>query len=135
MDKSIAIFAASVLGLSVGAGTMLYVNNAQVDTKPQEIAPVVVSQPAQPVNTVTVKDDYGVSYTVMRENVSCKTYDYNGEFERDCTAHAKRTDLAGYSMHDSNTQTCYKSNDGGLSWKRTRFDSWVCRVVHKLEAS
>ena len=138
MDKSIAIFAASVLGLSVGAGTMLYVNNALVDTKSQEIVEVVETDPADDVVNITTTQ--GMTFTVMRKNVRCKTE--NNLFDQDeliryCDVDGVMTDLAGHKTHYSEaSQRCFQKEHQYANWTDGyQIQSMACSAAVQFGAS
>jgi|TARA_Y100000289_G_scaffold63707_1_gene74560 hypothetical protein len=140
MDKSIAIFAASVLGLSVGAGTMLYVNNAQVDTKLQEIVEVVETDPADDVVNITTTE--GKTFTVMRKNVKCETNTLRN-FKgidvqyRNCQAHGVMSDLAGNKTHYSERgMTCFTKDGEFANWTNAyEIQSMACSAAIEFGAS
>ena len=134
MNTKLAIFVSSILGACT-AGVMFSaadMSTKQTQPKVQSTpAPVVVKE--EPVNVVTVRDDDAVKYTVIRGDYKC----WDAKPYRQCKINGVRTDLAGYSTHDTDISYCYKTNDGGYSWEKygTEPWNWGCRAIYKLEAT
>ena len=103
----------------------------------EETAPVVVKE--QPVNVVTVRGRGAMKYTVVREDIDCwtaKVVGANGvNVKRQCRVDGVKTDLAGYSVHDTSIAYCYESRDGGYSWEESWPEHWACKAIYKLGAS
>ena len=143
MNTKLAIFVSSVLGACT-AGVMF--SAADMSTKQTQPkvestpAPVVVKE--EPVNVVTVKDDWSVRYTVIRDDFKCYTHtddwgvwDKSITHKRQCKVNGVRTDLAGYSVHDTEIVYCYESKDGGYSWEESGHAFWGCQAIYKLSAT
>ena len=74
MNKSLAIIGASVLGLVTGVAVINIVDDqthfiSGVQAEPVEVKSAPVAVTPKPVNTVTVKDTYGYSYTFNRADM------------------------------------------------------------------
>ena len=145
MNTTINIIAASVFGVGISAGAVLYVGTshqakqivpAPVVTKAP--APVVVTNPGDDV--VNIITDSGKTFTVMRKNVSCRTLRTTNFGEgityRICEAHGVITDLAGQKTHYSSTNKyCFKKGEFTNGTNNTEINSMACSAVIKFGAS
>lgn len=142
MNTTINIIAASVFGVGISAGAVLYIGTShqakQIVPTP---APVVVPAPEPVVvNSVIVKDRNAITYTVMEENIRCWSgvplyYEKRYTNWRMCKVNGVKTDLVGYSEHTSQTAQCFTSKDGGYSWDQSGKGLWACDAIYKLGAS
>ena len=146
MNKSLAIFGASVLGIVTGVAVIKIVGDqthiiSGVQAEPVEVksAPVPVTNPGDDVVNITTTD--GKTFTVMRKNVSCETQqiDHNlvgPTLYRWCHAHGVMTDLAGVKRHYSDEyQTCF-TKVGDDNWKNSGgINSMACSAAIEFGAS
>ena len=135
MNKSLAIFGASVLGLVTGVAVINIVDDqthiiSGVQAEPVEVksAPVPVTNPGDDVVNITTTD--GKTFTAMRKNVSCKTTTLYADFPveeqeqlRKCSAHGVMTDLAGVKKHYSEENEICFIKKGYGNWQI--LDNWL----------
>ena len=110
----------------------------------EEIAPVVVTDPGDDV--INIPTDNGMTFSVMRKNVSCKTvvaslfHSERGFYDgliRKCSAYGVTTDLAGNRFqHNDEGKHCFKKENQYDKWNQgSSINSLACYAAVQFGAS
>lgn len=104
----------------------------------EEITPVVVTDPGDDV--INIPTDKGMTFSVMRKNVSCETVDdiWNiGGLIRRCSAYGVTTDLAGNRFqHNDEYRHCFVKENQYANWKADdSINSLACYAAVQFGAS
>ena len=103
----------------------------------EEIAPVVVTDPGDDV--INIPTDNGMTFSVMRKNVSCETEDWGdkGRLLRRCSAYGVMTDLAGNKFqYNDERKFCFTKENQYANWTNSvGIQSLACSAVIQFGAS
>jgi hypothetical protein len=110
----------------------------------EETAPIVVTDPGDDV--INIPTDNGMTFSVMRKNVSCKTvvaslfHSERGFYDglhRECSAYGVLTDLAGKrTQYNDEGRHCFKKENQYDNWsKGSSSQSLACSAARQFGAS
>jgi hypothetical protein len=103
----------------------------------EETAPVVVTDPGDDV--INIPTDNGMTFSVMRKNVSCETEDWGtkGRLLRRCSAYGVMTDLAGNKFqYNDERKFCFTKENQYANWTNSvGIQSLACSAVIQFGAS
>ena len=103
----------------------------------EETAPVVTTIPDDFV--LDIPTDKGMTFSVMRKNVSCKTIDgyLEGMLFRVCSAYGVTTDLAGNKFqYNEEGKYCFEKENQYANWtKHFEHNSLACYAAVQFSAS
>ena len=134
---SAATFTIGVNMTSIKGMVNRTINPELFEQPAEEIAPVVVTDPGDDV--INIPTDKGMTFSVMRKNVSCKTVDgyLEGMQLRVCSAYGVTTDLAGNKFqYNDERQYCFKKDNQYSNWnKGVGIQSLACSAAIQFGAS
>ena len=141
---SAATFTIGVNMTSIKGMVNRTINPELFEQPAEEIAPVVVTDPGDDV--INIPTDKGMTFSVMRKNVSCKTVVgslfnmergfYDG-FHRQCEAYGVMTDLAGKrTQYNDEYEHCFSKENQYDNWnKGVGYNSLACSAAIQFGAS
>ncbi len=135
---SAATFTIGVNMTSIKGMVNRTINPELFEQPAEETAPVVVTDPGDDV--INIPTDKGMTFSVMRKNVSCETVDSiwkKGRLIRRCSAYGVTTDLAGNRFqHNDEMRHCFEKDNQYDKWKgSSSINSLACYAAVQFGAS